>query len=244
VHLGENEADEEREEEEPLALLLLYLVHHARHVFPKVHHHIPGTPLGADTGTLLTVQSRQPHPLVAPDEPPRAHPRHETRDLFHTEAGLAEHQARLGGLGGHGLVESLLVFKRVLQVSNRDSVRVEIAGRAAKRSRVAGVIGKGDVGGGSTSSSDDRSGDEHSKEKMKEGKVQTDEGWIATHGSRRMRTRRQGLTLRFQWKTMPAGKMRTSAENRDERRKRWSRSKGMRLLQLLLLRWRGCNRVV
>jgi len=87
----------------------------------------------------------------------------------------------LGGLGGHGLVESLLVFKRVLQVSNRDSVRVEIAGRAAKRSRVAGVIGKGDVGGGSTSSSDDRSGDEHSKEKMKEGKVQTDEGWIATH---------------------------------------------------------------
>lgn len=95
MHLGENEADEEREEEEPLALLLLHVVHHARHVFPKMHHHLSGTPLGEDTGTLLPVQSRQPHPLVAPSEPPRAHPRLETRDLFHTEAGRAEHQASL-----------------------------------------------------------------------------------------------------------------------------------------------------
>jgi hypothetical protein len=74
-----------------------------------------------------------------------------------------------------------LVFKRVVQVSNRDSASVDIAGRAAKRSRVARVIGKGAVGGGSTSSSDDRSGDEHSKEKMKKGKVRTEMEWMATH---------------------------------------------------------------
>jgi hypothetical protein len=72
-------------------------------------------------------------------------------------------------------------FRRVVQVSNRDSASVESAGRAAKHSRVAGDIGKDAVGSGSTSSSDDSSGDESSNEKIEEGMGRTEEEWMATH---------------------------------------------------------------
>jgi len=128
-------------------------------------------------------------------------------------------------------------FKRVVQVSNRDSASVESAGRAAKHFRVAGDIGKDAVGGGSTSSSDDSSGDESSNEKIEEGMERTHEEWMATHEDEEA-----GLATSFSAED-DAGKTRKSAGNRRKRQKRlrgsWSRSRRMRLMRLQLLRWRG-----